>query len=102
MLTLTQTKECLRELDRFGFESLIEQFGEDVIEAALECDVAVSDIEEAYQGEWQNDEDFAYDLIDSIYGKEVLDSPVRIDWGGTAEDIMMDYCEHNGYYFRIL
>lgn len=101
MLTYTQTKECIKELDRSGLEDLIKQYSEEVIEAAFACDVPVSDIAEAYQGEYSSDEDFVQELLEST-GDMPKDLPayIHIDWEWTAKDIMMDYSEHNGHYFR--
>lgn len=57
--------------------------------------------EEAYQGKWDTDEDFVKDLIEGT-GEIPKDFPayIHIDWESTARDIMMDYMEMNGHYFR--
>lgn len=101
MLTYSQAKECIEALDRSGLEELIERYSEDVVEAALACDVRPSDIEEAYQGEWSSDEAFVQNLVEEI-GDIPKDLPgyIHIDWERTAHDIMMDYSEDNGHYFR--
>jgi len=59
--------------------------------------------EEAYQGEYGNDEDFVEQLLEDC-GDIPKDLPayVHIDWVGTARDVMMDYSEQDGYYFRDL
>lgn len=104
-MTYTQVKGCIQELGREGLEELIGKYGEDVILDALECDLAPDQIEEAYQGQFNSDGDFAMDLYDSIYGLSKLDKEfpgLHIDWEGTARDIMMDYTEANGHYFRVL
>ena len=63
----------------------------------------LDDFEEAYQGEWKTDEDFVRDLIEDT-GELPKDLPgyIHIDWEATAIDIMMDYSENYGYYFRNL
>ena len=59
--------------------------------------------EEAYRGEWDSDEDFVQNLLEDI-GTIPSDLPVyiHINWEATARDIIMDYSEENGYYFRNL
>jgi len=103
MLTYTQAKQCIKDLGRGGLEDLIKQYGEDVIVSAFDCDVQPADIEEAYSGEFSSDEDFAQDLLESC-GDIPKNLPVyiHIDWEATARDIMMDYGEANGHYFRNL
>lgn len=75
----------------------------EVFEAAIDCDIPLSDIDEAYAGEHKSDEDFAQELLEDI-GTIPRDLPayVYIDWERTARDIMMDYCDSNGHYFRNL
>jgi len=57
--------------------------------------------EEAYQGEYGSDEEFAQQLCEDL-GELSADFPpyIHIDWEWTAREIMMDYTETNGYYFR--
>ena len=61
------------------------------------------DFEESFQGKWSNDEDFVSQLLEDT-GEIPKDLPpyVHIDMEATARDIMMDYSEENGYYFRNL
>jgi len=60
------------------------------------------DVEEAYNGEWKSDEDFVQYLCESCGIYQKISSYIRIDWEGTARDVMMDYSEDGGYYFRNL
>lgn len=61
------------------------------------------DAQESYQGEYGSDEDFVMQLLDDIGAlPDDLPSYIHIDWERTARDIMMDYMEDNGYYFRNL
>ena len=105
MLTLSQTKKCIKELGgRYELEKFLKQYDEEVIEAAFECDVPVEDIEEAYAGQFRSDEDFAQDMADQL---GVLDKNVSwpnncIDWENAARELMYDYSEHDGHYFRKL
>lgn len=103
-MTYSQAKECINDLGRDGLEELIKSYGEEVIEAALECDIQPGDIEEAYSGEYGSDEDFAQEMADQLgYLNKDMSWPYTcIDWERAARDLMMDYCEHNGHYFRSL
>lgn len=75
----------------------------DVVEAAVNCDVELSDIDEAYQGEFKDDEDFVQNLLEDIGDiPSNLPSYIHIDWERTASDVMCDYCEYHGHYFRML
>ena len=105
MLTLTQAKECINELGgRRELEKLIVQYDEDIIEAALICGVPPCDIDEAYQGQYKDDEDFAQEMAESLGSIEKNPSwPYTcIDWEYAAKELMYDYSESNGYYFRNL
>lgn len=76
---------------------------QDLIIAAYKCDVQPEDINEAYSGQFDSDEDFAEDLLDSCGDlPRNLPGYIHIDWERTARDIMMDYSEDGGYYFRCL
>lgn len=76
----------------------------DVISAALDCDVQLSDIEESYSGEFEDNEDFAYDMAKQTGAIDKHASwPMNcIDWTYAAKELMYDYSESNGYYFRML
>ena len=103
-MTYTQAKECLQDIDRSELEDLLKTYGEEVIEAALESDIPPHNIAEAYQGEYKDDEDFAQSLAEDL-GELPKDNHwphYCIDWEYAARELMMDYCEHNGHYFRNL
>lgn len=81
----------------------------EVIEAYLDNmgsadGVSIADIEEAYQGQWSSDEDFAEELLDSTGGLSGMDESLKcyFDYSAFARDLMYDYFESNGYYFRNL
>ena len=77
--------------------------GIDVAHAAWSCDITSEEVEEAYEGEWGSDVGFVEELCMGICtGLDDLPCYIYIDWERTARDIMMDYTEHNGYYFRCL
>lgn len=76
----------------------------EVFEAALECGVNPSDIDEAYQGSYDDNEDFAQETAESLGAIDKNASwPMNcIDWEYAAKELMYDYSEHNGHYFRSL
>lgn len=76
----------------------------DVVVAALEAGVEADDIDEAYCGQFDNDEAFAEDMADNI---GAIDRDAKwptncIDWEQAARELMHDYSEQNGYYFRAM
>lgn len=64
----------------------------------------ISDCEEAYQGEYDSDADFAESMADDLgYMSEAKSWPFNcIDWEYAARELMYDYFSSNGYYFRSL
>ncbi|KKL87963.1 hypothetical protein LCGC14_1929410, partial [marine sediment metagenome] len=76
---------------------------EEVVAAGICLGLDLSTLEEAYNGKWSSDRAFVQDLLDGC-GDIPKDMPayIHIDWDQTANDIMMDYSEHKGHYFRNL
>ena len=74
----------------------------EVIAAALNLGIEPSDIDEAYQGSYTDDEDFARETADQLGAvDEKAGWPMNcIDWEYAAKELMYDYCEDNGHYFR--
>lgn len=74
----------------------------DIVEAALECGVDFNDIDEAYSGSFGSDEDFAEDMADQLglIDKNASWPQNCIDWTDAAKELMYDYNESNGHYFR--
>ena len=74
----------------------------EVVEAALDCGVEPSDIDEAYQGEFKSDEDFARSIAEELglINKNAKWPYTCIDWGFAAKELMYDYSESNRHYFR--
>ena len=64
------------------------------------------EIEEAYQGKYANDEEFAQEIaeetgaLDSDAVKSAMWPLYCIDWEFAARELMMDYSEQGGHYFR--
>ena len=106
------TKEEKQDfIETYGEENLdyideileLENRGNDpeMIKAGISLGICLGDIEEAYQGYWNSDEEFVQQLVEETE-EGIKDIPpyIHIDWEWTAQDVMMDYCEENGYYFR--
>lgn len=74
----------------------------EVIDAGLKAGVDIDNIDEAYQGEYKSDADFAEETAEQLGYLDGKNSWPHncIDWDQAAKDLMMDYCEENGYYFR--
>src|SRR3990167_11507570 len=64
----------------------------------------LSEFEEAYQGQYKNNEEFAQEQADQTgeIPKENHWPHYCIDWEWAARELMMDYSEEGGYYFRNL
>ena len=79
---------------------------DEVISAYFDnCGVSsLSDVEEAYQGEHNSDLDFAQQLADDIGLLSGMDESLQcyFDWDSWSRDLMYDYFESNGHYFRNL
>lgn len=100
----SQAKQCIQELGRDKMEELIETYSAEALEAAIECGVNLEDFEEAYQGSFKSDGDFAEEMAESMgsIDRNAAWPNSYIDWERAARDLMMDYSEHNGHYFRNL
>lgn len=101
-LTLTQAKEVIKDLGRDGLENLISDLDEDIVAAGLSLGFSPDAIQEAYAGEFGSDEDFARDMADQLGSVDKNASWPNncIDWEYAARELMYDYAEENGYYFR--
>ena len=75
---------------------------EAVFMTAAELDISPDMVEELYQGEYDNDEDFAYSLAEDIglMREEVQWPYTCIDWVHAARELMYDYGASGGHYFR--
>lgn len=74
----------------------------EVFEAAHDAGIQFSDVEEAYSGQFSSDEKFAQDMADQLgaVDKNATWPNTCIDWERAARELMYDYCESNGHYFR--
>jgi len=80
-----------------------EYYDEDIIASAIEADIQPSDINECYSGSFDSDADFAQDMAEQLGDIDNNNWLHRyIDWDWASKDLMMDYTEMNGHYFRII
>ena len=98
-LGITNTDELYEFCDIFYSDN--NSYEVEVFQAAYECDIPFEDVNEMYQGQWDDDETFVMRLLEDT-GMIPSDLPnfIRIDWETTAENVMDDYVEHRGHYFR--
>lgn len=62
------------------------------------------DVEDAYEGHYKDDEDFAQDMAEKLgaINDEAAWPYTCIDWEYAARELMHDYFEVDGHYFRNL
>jgi antirestriction protein len=77
---------------------------QDAIDAGLYLGISLENLEEAYQGQYDIDEDFAEAFAEE---RGLVDDNAQwphncIDWKRAARDFMYDYSSHDSYYFRNL
>ncbi len=98
--SFSMTEWAAYQEDRAAYPDL----DEDVITSYFEnCGVSpLSDVEEAYQGEFNSDEDFAEDYIDSTGMLSNMEESLQcyFDTERFARDMMYDYFAVGGHYFR--
>jgi len=107
-MTYTEIKYLIQDTDidyirECYDDGVLDDYDSEVISAAYHSDIQACDIGECYQGEFRSDEEFVEDLLDQD-GDIPKDLPhyVYIDWERTARDVMYDYTEYSGHYFRII
>ena len=103
-MKLSQARAALMETDRDTLEELIDRFGDELVAEYQEQGCSLGDMEEAYQGEYKSDVDFAQNMADDLgaIDKDLSWPYTGIDWEWAARQLMMDYFEVNGHYFRSL
>ena len=101
METTKETKDARQELIDGGAD-------EGAIDAYIALGIGdddLSDFEEAYQGKYASNEEFARSIAEdtgAVTDKN-QDWPLYcIDWEWAARELMMDYSEQDGHYFRNL
>lgn len=86
------------------FEILENCHNPEAMEAYISEGYDPKDFDEAYQGEFDSDEDFAQDFAEQLgYMDKNTSWPHScIDWQWAARELMYDYHEIEGFYFRSL
>lgn len=84
--------------------NLSEEINQAYIDNVGEEYATAGQVEEAYHGEYKNDKDFAMEMADQL---GLIDDDIQwpytcIDWEHAANELMYDYFEVDGYYFRNL
>jgi antirestriction protein len=71
------------------------------IEATGDASATLDDANDAYYGQFDSDVDFTQQLLEDC-GEIPKDLPnyIVIDWEATARQIMWDFMEYQGFYFR--
>lgn len=76
----------------------------DVVAAWLEngMEFDIEEIEDAYSGKFDSDKDFAENMAEELgyFDKNISWPHTCIDWKRAARELMYDYFEVNGHYFR--
>lgn len=86
--------------DNGELKEIIDDYGEEVAEAALVCGIPFNKISECYSGHYPSDEDFVQEMLEDCGDIPELPRYIHIDWEWTAREVMMDYCSHKGHYFN--
>lgn len=105
--------ECMdfEPLYEYFERAFICNYDTEVIEAFMKMGIVQPDndnffqeLEERYYGEFDNDEDFTMDYVE-MCGDYDFSKPQpfplnNIDWHGASIELMQDYYEQDGHYFR--
>lgn len=87
---------------RMYSEENVERFDLGVFDAAWVLGVPADEIADRYYGEYINDETFAVHRAEDM-GATNNDAEwpyTHIDWDAAADELMQEYSQSNGYYFR--
>jgi len=97
---LTEDEKLLQQMEEHG----IDEDQLDACKAYLDytIDDDLADFEESYSGQFDSDADFAKEQAESCGS---IDNQAHwpnncIDWEQASSELMMDYYEQDGYYFR--
>jgi antirestriction protein len=95
---MTKAKEfsLVNSLDETINQAYIDNVGEEYATA--------EQVEESYSGEYPSDTAFAQDMAEQwgLINKDLAWPYTCIDWDQASNELMYDYFESNGYYFRNL
>lgn len=92
------------ETDVWEYVTVWERFNysQEILNAGIQAGISIDDVEEAYAGTFDNDEDFARDLAEQLgaVDKDAKWPMNCIDWEYAAKELMYEYTEGQGHYFR--
>lgn len=97
----TELNKCL---DKNLYEEFFETYYNSNLDiyafiAGLELGIAINNIEDTYQGQYNSDAEFAEQITSDLYNLEDIPSYLVIDWDASSRDLMYDFSENDGYYF---
>ena len=90
--------------DKEMYDDLVSQYGEEAVDAFID-NFDVSDLkyfEEAYRGQYDNEEQFAEDFVDQLYDTRDIPPMVinNVDWEVVWNtELQFDYIFDEGYVF---
>jgi len=93
--------ECVNLTALYEYIDACNNNDKSIIDAGLDCEIPLESIMDAYQGQYDSDEDFAYDYAESCGVLNKNDEwPYNcIDWSIAARDLMFDFTKSNNHYF---
>lgn len=93
-------RDTVGEYEEEAFYAYCNHMGHDL--STEDAQKIYNDFQEAYQGQYDSDEDFAQTLADELgYMKLNMGWPYTcIDWEYAAREIMYDYFSEGNFYFR--
>jgi antirestriction protein len=94
--------ECVNLDALYEYVNACNDSNKDIINAGLDCEIPLDSILDAYQGQYDNDADFAYDMADQcgyLTNMTEIWPFCHIDWRVAARALMYDFVESNGHYF---
>ena len=104
--------ECMNFEALFVYFERLEECGysTEVVEAFIKTGIAnieneytfFEELTNCYQGEFSNDEDFAEDMAEQcgLLEEKPAWPYTCINWSHAAQELMYDYYEQDGHYFR--
>ena len=107
--TLGLISECYLSKEIYNIASLISDLNYDyeVLDSFFDCfgnmdlNEAIDRINDSYYGSFDSDIEFVQYLLEETGDlPQNLPFYIRIDWEGTAKDVMMDFSTSGNHYFR--
>lgn len=95
-------RECINIEEVYYYVAACDGDNKDIIDAGLDCEIPLDSIMEAFQGEYDNDADFAQQRAEETGAITYSEKwPLNcIDWHKAARELMFDNVESNGHYFN--